>query len=278
MKMLPKRFPQERRRDPKRWAEASVFDALARSRRPGAAIYEWGAPVNPHQLDFALWLTHVGRFAVEVKGGRYTLDRKGNRWLLHTERGVEAKPSPLAQVAVAAGDLRREIRRQSGRRVSVIPVVVFPSMKPDPAIQRRARRDKVQVVWGTANLPEALEALAEHLGEQHPPDPDQVCKEVRAVTVGNPPADHDQANVSTEPPVGPKACQFTNITIPHLRRLTIEPKLQLSHNANSRQAHPSQEVSRPCPPFVAPKLRRRQPPALSVRLNETAPHTVVRGF
>ena len=46
MKMLPRRFPQDRRRNPKRWAEAGVFDALAQSHRPGAAIYEWGAPVT----------------------------------------------------------------------------------------------------------------------------------------------------------------------------------------------------------------------------------------
>ncbi len=243
MKMLPKGFPRHRRRNPKRWAEAGVFDTLAQCRRPGAAIYEWGAPTDPHQLDFALWLTDVGRFAIEVKGGRYTLDRKRNRWLLDTERGAEAKPSPLAQVEVAARGLRREIRQQTGRRVSVIPVVVFTGMTPDSAIEARARRHQVQVVWGTANLLEALEAVAGRLGEKHPPRPGQVRQEVRAVTVGSPRPDHGQANVCAEPPFGRKAVQATQITIPRVRRLTIQQKPQVCRNANPRHSHPSQEVS-----------------------------------
>ena len=222
MKMLPRRFPRHRRRNPKRWAEAGVFDALARSRRPGAAIYEWGASVNPHQLDFALWLTHVGRFAIEVKGGRYALDRKRNRWLLHTERGVEAKPSPLAQVQVAAGDLRREIFRQTGRRVSVISVLVLTNMTPDPAIERRAQAEGVQVIWGTANLPEALEALTGRLGEKHPPRPDQVRQEVRAVTVGDLRCDHGHAYACAEPTFGAEDSPPTYITIRRVRRLTVE--------------------------------------------------------
>ena len=243
MKMLPRRFPQDRRRDPKRWAEGSVFDALAQSHRPGTALYEWGAPTAPHQLDFALWLTHVGRFALEVKGGRYTLDRKRNRWLLHTERGVEAKPSPLAQVAVAAGDLRQEIRRQSRRRVSVIPVLVFTHMKPDPVIERRARRDQIQVIWGTGNLLEDLQALAGRLGEKHPPGPGQVRKEVRAVTVGSLQPDHDQVSAPTEPTVDPKAFQLTNITMDRVQRLTIQQTARVCGRTYPQYSHSSQRVS-----------------------------------
>ena len=232
MKMLPSRFPQDRRRDPKRWAEAGVFDALAQSHRPGAAIYEWGAPTAPHQLDFAIWLTDVGRFALEIKGGRYSLDLNGNRWLLHSKRGAEAKPSPVAQVKVAARDLRREIRRQTGRRVRIIPLVVFTNMMPDPAIEGKAQRDGVQVIWGAAHLVEALEALAQRLGGQHPPRPGQVRSEVRAVTVGNPGSDHGQASALTEPSVGHKAVADTRITIGRVRRLTIQPKLEVLHQAN----------------------------------------------
>ena len=224
MKILPGRFPAHRRRDPKRWAEASVFDALAQSQRQGTAIYEWGAPVNPHQLDFALWLTHVGRFALEVKGGHYALDLSRDRWLLHTERGIEAKPSPLTQVKVAAEDLRREIRQQTGLLVSVIPVAVFTSMTPDPAIERRARSEGVEVIWGVAHLLEGLEGLAQGLGEQHPPDPGQVQREVGAVTVGNPGLDHviGREPVSAQPSVGPHGVAAAYITIRRVRRLTIE--------------------------------------------------------
>ena len=245
MKVLPRRFPTHRRRNPKRWAEAGVFDALAQSHRPGAAIYEWGAPVNPHQLDFALWLTDVGRFAIEVKGGRYTLDLRRDCWLLHSKGGAEAKPSPVAQVKAAARDLRREIRRQTGRRVRIIPVVVFTNMMPDPGIEGQAQRDGVQVIWGAAHLVEALEVLAQRLEAPRPPGPGQVRSEVRAVTVGNPRPDHgpSRESVSAEPSVGHEAVADTRITIGRVRRLIIQPKLEVLHNSNSGQAHPYEEVS-----------------------------------
>ena len=52
----PKKFPQERRADPKRRAEVIVFDTLEECQRAGYVIYKWAAPENPHRTDFALWL------------------------------------------------------------------------------------------------------------------------------------------------------------------------------------------------------------------------------
>ena len=93
MIITPKEFPLERRADPKRQAEASVFDALAGSAASGHALYEWGTPGRSHRTDFALWLENTGRFAVEVKGGQYTLDSV--QWFLHTpDGGLEAKVQP----------------------------------------------------------------------------------------------------------------------------------------------------------------------------------------
>ena len=37
----PDQFPPDRRADPRRLAEARVFDAIQASDRPGLAIYEW---------------------------------------------------------------------------------------------------------------------------------------------------------------------------------------------------------------------------------------------
>ena len=184
MRLIPERFPQERRRNPKRWAEARVFDALARSGHQGCAIYEWGAAERPHQLDFALWLTGIGRFAIEVKGGRYTLKPEQDRWHLHTPYGVEARPSPLDQVTVAAQDLRRAIRRCAHRDVAVIPTVVFADMAPDPAIERRAESAGVQVVWGAGRLLADLEAIAWRVDVPPAPSADQVRNEVQAVNMG----------------------------------------------------------------------------------------------
>ena len=107
MIITPEQFPIERRNDPKRQAEAAVYDALAESDTSGHAIYEWGAPGRRHHTDFATWCENVGRFAIEVKGGQYSLDAEREQWYLHTpDGGLEAKSSPLQQADDSAMGLR----------------------------------------------------------------------------------------------------------------------------------------------------------------------------
>ena len=186
MIITPEQFPEERRNDPKRRAEAAVFDVLAQSQRAGHALYEWSAPGRCHQTDFACWLEGVGRFAIEVKGGTYTLRRDSDQWFRHTpDGGLQARPSPLRQAADAALDLYDEIQERTGYKLFVIPVVVFVDMAPDQEIDRYAGCTNVQVIWGAENLIADLEAIANRVGVNHPPKASHVAKEVRAVTVGS---------------------------------------------------------------------------------------------
>ena len=176
----PEQFPKERRHDPKRQAEAAVFDALAGSDRSGHALYEWGAPGRPHRTDFALWMENTGRFAIEVKGGSYTLKPEADQWYLHTPDGsLEAKSSPLQQADDAAMDLRNEIYRHTSFRVFIIPVVVFPDMERDAAIEECARRTNVKVIWGTERLLADLEAVAKGVVINRPPRASHIANEVR---------------------------------------------------------------------------------------------------
>ena len=73
------------RLDPQRRAEAEVYDRLANSDLPGQGICEF----NPHgaapQLDFGLWVTNLGRFGIQVKGGHYSVEN--GAWYLQTDRG-----------------------------------------------------------------------------------------------------------------------------------------------------------------------------------------------
>ena len=181
----PQEFPEERRRDPKRRAEATVFDTLAECQRAGHVIYEWGAAGRPHRTDFALWLENTGRYAIEVKGGEYTLRPESDQWYLRTPDGdLQAKSSPLHQADDSAMDLRNEIHEQTGYKVFVIPVVVFPDMAPDPVIQKYAQRTNVQVIWGAEYLLTDLDAAARRVGIDHPPRASYIRNEVRAATVG----------------------------------------------------------------------------------------------
>ena len=78
MQMHPTTFPPDRRNDPKRRAEARVFDEINGSRLPGFAYYEWQRDHNSPQLDFALWLLNVGRFGMDIKGGHYSPEKEAN--------------------------------------------------------------------------------------------------------------------------------------------------------------------------------------------------------
>ena len=72
MRVRPQ-FPDHRLNDPKRRAELAVYRDLEASALPGIAVYSSSVgPASP-EIDNSVWLFDIGRFAVEVKGGRYSL-------------------------------------------------------------------------------------------------------------------------------------------------------------------------------------------------------------
>ena len=84
--MYPKKFPSTRRGKPKRRAERRVYEALANSDRRGFVFYEWRRGYENIELDFAVWIESVGRFALQVKGGNYVLI--DGEWYLKTSGGL----------------------------------------------------------------------------------------------------------------------------------------------------------------------------------------------
>ena len=229
MIITPERFPQERRNDPKRQAEAAVFDTLANSQSAGHALYEWSAPGRPHQIDFPLWLEGIGRFAIEVKGGDYSMRPESDQWFLHApDGGLKSRPSPLRQAADAAMDLYDEIEEQTGYKLFVIPVVVFTDMALDPVIDRYAGCTNVKVIWGAQNLLADLKAIASQVGVKHPPIANHIRKEVRAVTVGaNADEGSRSGNTRNEAPAAPPVEQLEvsgvgTMIIHNVERLIIQ--------------------------------------------------------
>ena len=178
----PQQFPPDRRADPRRLAEARVFDAIQSSDRPGLAIYEWQRNPGSPQLDFAIWTQGGGRFGLQVKGGQISLDN--GKWYLETHDGPEEKPSPLCLTWDAAMSLREDIIDILGDTCCfVIAVLLFPDMEPDPAIVAAARRSSVKVLWGTDNL---MNRLAEFAARKayYPPNAEDIRRETAAVTDG----------------------------------------------------------------------------------------------
>ena len=178
----PEQFPPDRRADPRRRAEARVFDAIRASNQPGFAIYEWQRNPWSTQLDFAIWTQGGGRLGLQLKGGTYSL--KNGKWYLETLDGPEEKPSPLRQTWDAAMALREDIvdtLRDTCCYVNA--ALLFSDMEPDPAIVAEARRSNVHLLCGMDNLMDRLVATAARR-IYYPPKAEDIRREVAAVTDG----------------------------------------------------------------------------------------------
>ena len=95
MEVLPD-FPDHRINDPLRQAELAVYRELQASEAEGTALYEVRPALNYTELDAVVWLIGVGRFALQVKGGGYRIER-GVLYLLMqvepTARNAKLDPS-----------------------------------------------------------------------------------------------------------------------------------------------------------------------------------------
>ena len=176
----PNPLSQERRNDPKRRAEMLVLDQLAATVRVGAACYEWSAGAGSQEVDMALWVEHLGRFAIQVKGGRYTIHNFN--WFLSAPDGsTEEKPSPVFQARDGAMSIRRVVGEITGYLVYIIPVLAFPDMDPEPHMAALAAQQNVYLVWRGEDLTARLEEIAQTEGVQRPPIRAHIENELHAI-------------------------------------------------------------------------------------------------
>ena len=185
MRMYPREFPSGRRKKPKRQAERRVYEALAGSDRRGFCYYEWRQGYEHIELDFAVWVKDLGRFALQVKGGRYLLI--DGEWYLKTREGNKhVRSCPLDETKLAALDWHDDIKELAATHYNpyVIPVLIFPDMEPDEAIKQLARRAGVYVIWGVGNLLADLEEIVRSRRVSEALGMDRIAGEVHAVTDG----------------------------------------------------------------------------------------------
>ena len=168
--MRPDEFPEHRRQDPKRAAEARVFDALRNMVLNGYGLYECRYRRGGKQVDFTLWVDDVARFAVQVKGGKYDLDDYGN-WSLRTpDGGPKGGPSPLEETEDGCMEMRDGIREATSYTNFVVGVLMFPDMEPDRRMEEAAlKRSHVYIIWGLDHLSEDLERIAKRAPYKRPP-------------------------------------------------------------------------------------------------------------
>ena len=176
-------FPQNRREDPKRQAEWTVYLEITKSDRPGEALYELKTNRSTPELDYALFVEGVAHFALEVKGGRYTV-RNGS-WYLHTEHGEEAVSNPFKVAWDAGMQIREVIQRELHRKVYVVVVVVFPDMEePDPGIEVWVANEGVRVLGGSHDLVDRLVEMVSDEDIYSPPTVAQIEEEIAVLRPG----------------------------------------------------------------------------------------------
>ena len=165
IQIQPGEFPERRRHDPKRGAEARVFDAIRELQLPGRAIYEFRLREEGMQVDFALWLDRLGRFALQVKGGAYRLDTDG-QWHLQKLDGAWAPvPSPMEETVDGRIEMHDAIDEATGYYGFVVGVLVFPDMERDEQMERVARNHShLHIIWGLDDLAEDLKRIARQVG------------------------------------------------------------------------------------------------------------------
>ena len=177
-------FPESRLIDPKRQAELAVYRDLAASALLGMALYS--ARPGPHapEVDFAVWLQRIARFVLEVKGGRYRFD--GGVWLLDGPGGAMPKANPLMQAWDGAMALRNFLGERLGQPYSpfVIPVVVFPDMEQEPAIEALTAGGQGHVLFGAGDVAGRLAAIAADVQVKYPPSGEDVQRETALLWPG----------------------------------------------------------------------------------------------
>ena len=236
IKMNPPEFPGDRLDDKMlRGAEARVFYALRNSKMEGHALYEFRYRVGARQVDYPLWVNKVGRFAVQVKGGKYEMNDDGQCSLLKPGGIPEKAPCPLEATEDGCIEMKHAIQEATGYTHFVVGVVIFPDMERDARMEVVARRrTHVYIIWGLDHLQEDLERIAREVQFKHKPKPshsENECRKVRQLQYRGPDDRTDQEipaiDATASPPLpgplerGLKLGSAT-INIQHVETLVIQ--------------------------------------------------------
>ena len=131
MNVYPEDFPEDRTHDPMWQAELTVFRQLQASDKPGVALYEARAGAQGREMDFAIRLEDIARIDLQVKGGRYRVDR--GSWHLITQEGEGRKPSPAKQSWESSLQLHHYLQEPlpAGRNPFIVPILAFLDLERD---------------------------------------------------------------------------------------------------------------------------------------------------
>ena len=232
IRMIPEQFDQDRKQDPKRAAEARVFDALRNLDHDGYGIYEFRYRRGGREVDVALWLNGLARFAVQVKGGQYEMDETGQWYLVGPDGRRDTVSSPLSATADACMEMRNAVREAIRFKTFVVGVLIFPDMQRNESLERAALNHKhVHIIWGLDDLSQDLRRIATQEEEiVRPPEPEHSRNEWEAANriQFRPDGGEREAAAATESPAtdpaggAPLGLEARSITIHRVDTLIIQ--------------------------------------------------------
>ena len=177
----------------------------------GHGIYEFRYREGGRQLDKAVWGNHVGRFALQVKGGIYDMDEAGQWYRIRPDGTRERVSCPLEETEDGCMEMHNAIKEATGYSNFVVGVTLFPDMERNARMEEVARRrNHVYIIWGLANLREDLERTAREAPVRHPPKPshsENECRKVNKLQYRDP---ADQGEGGREMPVSPLGSNNSN--------------------------------------------------------------------
>ena len=203
-------FPEYHQNDPKRQAELRVYQEIEVTQLSGQALYGVKAARHSPEVDFAVWAEDFACFAIEVKGGSYsvengTLFRQG-------PNGPEQVSNPLPRAMAGALSISNAVKSNLEGGAFVISILLFPDMEDNPEIRRWAQDSRTNVVFGVDDLVRRLTDLEDVANVRHRPSAYRIEQEIAVLM----PEAQMEANQAAMPRGLPTALHAQHVVIQSL--------------------------------------------------------------
>ena len=136
-------------------AEMEACQQFEQSDRDGQVVFHPQVTGGQPAPNCVAFLEEVGRFAVTILEGRYTVE--GGHWVRHEANGRQVPvDNPLEAAWQTARSVRTELKRELDLNTYVIAVAWFPDMEEDEDILDEVDGRSVHLCFGEIDLVQRL--------------------------------------------------------------------------------------------------------------------------
>ena len=147
-------FPADRRGVAAYAGVEQAYDQVAASAAPGQAIYYPDA--GPTQPDFLIAQEGVAYISLKVSTDPHTVE--DDRLMVNPGNGQPAVSSPLGATAAKSVGVSKQVAKELGLSIFVIPALALLSQTVEAAVQAWGERHKVKLLDQEDNVVDQLSA------------------------------------------------------------------------------------------------------------------------